>query len=396
VVACGGGWWRLIQAGSERAAVAGNNGQRAVEGQHINRSLLALGNCINSLGGPRTAKYVNYRDSKLTRMLKDSLGGNCRTVMIACASPASNHFEETYNTMNYANRAKNIKTKVRKNVLQVEAHVAQYVKMIAGLRHQVSTLKREAANGSRDSTSTRDGPNDSPTGAVGAGAGAGLTVALDRSGRNSPHSQISTSTRTHSHSHSHPHSNAHSRPGSSSSATFSSVTSASKAVALAAIETAHANRKSVRERLTQLSFVTEAGRRAADDQRQRAELAARFVEFNMDFERLVGDCTSHPMAALPTSFRGGFHFSIAVAAVAVTSRSRPFARYRSSVSKRRPVVTDTCRSARCSCSYSSCSGLRGTPRCFFVWLIARAVSISHTFARSPYSRPVRGAFGEPS
>lgn len=128
-------------AGSERAQASGNNGQRMVEGQHINRSLLALGNCINALGGGQKSSYVNYRDSKLTRMLKDSLCGNCRTVMIACASPASNHFEETYNTMNYANRAKNIKTKVAKNITVVEAHVAQYVEMIAGLREQVTSLK---------------------------------------------------------------------------------------------------------------------------------------------------------------------------------------------------------------------------------------------------------------
>ena len=128
-------------AGSERAANAMNNGARMVEGQHINRSLLALGNCINSLGGPTRSKYVNYRDSKLTRLLKDSLSGNCRTVMIACASPASNHFEETYNTMNYANRAKNIKTTIAKNVSTVEAHVSEYVTIISGLRSQVTSLK---------------------------------------------------------------------------------------------------------------------------------------------------------------------------------------------------------------------------------------------------------------
>jgi kinesin family protein 18/19 len=134
-------------AGSERAQATGNSGQRMLEGQHINRSLLALGNCINALGDTsQTASYVNYRDSKLTRILKDSLGGNCRTVMIACASPASNHFEETYNTMNYANRAKNIKTVATKNVKVVEAHVTQYVEMIAGLRDQVTLLKRQLSS----------------------------------------------------------------------------------------------------------------------------------------------------------------------------------------------------------------------------------------------------------
>ena len=68
------------------------------------------------LGEKGNTKYVNYRDSKLTRILKDSLGGNSRTVMIAHISPASVHFEESRNTLNYADRAKYIKTKVRSTV----------------------------------------------------------------------------------------------------------------------------------------------------------------------------------------------------------------------------------------------------------------------------------------
>jgi len=64
------------------------------------------------LSAEKGAKYVNYRDSKLTRLLKDSLGGNSRTVMIAAISPASIHFEESRNTLLYADRAKHIKTKV--------------------------------------------------------------------------------------------------------------------------------------------------------------------------------------------------------------------------------------------------------------------------------------------
>jgi len=63
--------------------------------------------------------YVPYRDSKLTRLLKDSLGGNCRTVMIANLSPSSASFEETHNTLMYANRAKKIKNKAERNVLNV-------------------------------------------------------------------------------------------------------------------------------------------------------------------------------------------------------------------------------------------------------------------------------------
>ncbi|KAL0179121.1 hypothetical protein M9458_024563, partial [Cirrhinus mrigala] len=81
------------------------------EGAHINRSLLALGNCINALSEKNGNKYVNYRDSKLTRLLKDSLGGNSRTVMIAHISPASLAFEDSRNTLTYADRAKSIRTR---------------------------------------------------------------------------------------------------------------------------------------------------------------------------------------------------------------------------------------------------------------------------------------------
>lgn len=88
---------------------------RLIEGSKINRSLLALANCINALGDQSKkvafitlclfkGSFVNYRDSKLTRMLKDSLGGNCRTVMIVNISPGVLGFEETINTLKYANR----------------------------------------------------------------------------------------------------------------------------------------------------------------------------------------------------------------------------------------------------------------------------------------------------
>lgn len=69
-------------------------------------------------------------DSKLTRLLKDSLGGNCRTVMIANISQSVSSFEETLNTLKYANRAKNIKTNVQRNVLDVNYHVSEYVALI--------------------------------------------------------------------------------------------------------------------------------------------------------------------------------------------------------------------------------------------------------------------------
>ncbi|XP_076779629.1 kinesin-like protein KIF19 isoform X5 [Arvicanthis niloticus] len=130
-------------AGSERAAQTQNRGKRMKEGAHINRSLLALGNCINALsekGGSR-AQYVNFRDSKLTRLLKDALGGNSRTVMIAHISPASTSFEESRTTLLYAYRAKNIKTRVKRNLLNVSYRIAQYTDVISDLRGEIEHLK---------------------------------------------------------------------------------------------------------------------------------------------------------------------------------------------------------------------------------------------------------------
>ncbi|EFJ15989.1 hypothetical protein SELMODRAFT_445286 [Selaginella moellendorffii] len=101
-------------AGSERAKRTGTDGMRFKEGVHINKGLLALGNVISVLGEDKRRKeprHVPYRDSKLTRLLQDSLGGNSRTVMIACISPADSNVEETLNTLKYANRARNIQNK---------------------------------------------------------------------------------------------------------------------------------------------------------------------------------------------------------------------------------------------------------------------------------------------
>ena len=90
-------------AGSERAATTENKGQRMIEGANINRSLLSLGNCINILSDKgKAGSFVSYRDSKLTRLLKDSLGGNTKTLMIACVNPSYIAYEETINTLKYA------------------------------------------------------------------------------------------------------------------------------------------------------------------------------------------------------------------------------------------------------------------------------------------------------
>ncbi|NXS69825.1 KIF19 protein, partial [Pandion haliaetus] len=126
-------------AGSERAAQTQNHGQRMKEGAHINRSLLALGNCIKALSHQASTKYINYRDSKLTRLLKDSLGGNSHTVMIAHISPASTAFEESRSTLAYAYRAKSIRTTVRHNLLSVSYSV------VANLRREIQRLKGQGA-----------------------------------------------------------------------------------------------------------------------------------------------------------------------------------------------------------------------------------------------------------
>ncbi|CAD5189990.1 unnamed protein product [Musa acuminata subsp. malaccensis] len=120
-------------AGSERAKRTGSDGLRFKEGVHINKGLLALGNVISALGDEKKRKegaHVPYRDSKLTRLLQDSLGGNSRTVMIACISPADINAEETLNTLKYANRARNIENKpiVNRNpisdeILRMHQHI---------------------------------------------------------------------------------------------------------------------------------------------------------------------------------------------------------------------------------------------------------------------------------
>ncbi|KAL9544257.1 hypothetical protein MBANPS3_007717 [Mucor bainieri] len=100
-------------AGSERLKRTNAVGDRAKEGISINTGLLALGNVISALGDEsRRVSHIPYRDSKLTRLLQDSLGGNSQTLMLACASPADANMTETLNTLKYANRARNIRNRV--------------------------------------------------------------------------------------------------------------------------------------------------------------------------------------------------------------------------------------------------------------------------------------------
>ncbi|TMS12592.1 Kinesin-like protein KIF13B [Larimichthys crocea] len=99
-------------AGSERAAKTGAAGERLKEGSNINKSLSTLGLVISALAdqgaGKNRNKFVPYRDSVLTWLLKDSLGGNSRTAMVATISPAADNYDETLSTLRYADRAKSI------------------------------------------------------------------------------------------------------------------------------------------------------------------------------------------------------------------------------------------------------------------------------------------------
>ncbi|XP_045885365.1 kinesin-like protein KIF17 isoform X4 [Micropterus dolomieu] len=124
-------------AGSERQSKTGATGERLREATKINLSLSALGNVISALVDGRS-KYIPYRDSKLTRLLQDSLGGNTRTLMIACLSPADNNYEESLSTLRYANRAKSIQNKPRINEDPKDALLREYQEEIKNLRALIS------------------------------------------------------------------------------------------------------------------------------------------------------------------------------------------------------------------------------------------------------------------
>ncbi|CAH2010923.1 unnamed protein product [Acanthoscelides obtectus] len=120
-------------AGSERQTKTGATGERLREATKINLSLSALGNVISALVDGK-AKHIPYRDSKLTRLLQDSLGGNTRTLMVACISPSSRDYMETLSTLRYANRAKNIHNKPKINEDPKDAILRQYQEEIDRLK----------------------------------------------------------------------------------------------------------------------------------------------------------------------------------------------------------------------------------------------------------------------
>ncbi|NP_001193783.1 kinesin-like protein KIF3A isoform X7 [Bos indicus x Bos taurus] len=123
-------------AGSERQAKTGATGQRLKEATKINLSLSTLGNVISALVDGKST-HVPYRNSKLTRLLQDSLGGNSKTMMCANIGPADYNYDETISTLRYANRAKNIKNKARINEDPKDALLRQFQKEIEELKKKL-------------------------------------------------------------------------------------------------------------------------------------------------------------------------------------------------------------------------------------------------------------------
>ncbi|XP_076108395.1 uncharacterized protein LOC143076486 isoform X4 [Mytilus galloprovincialis] len=124
-------------AGSEKVKDSGSSAEMLIESNNINRSLLVLGNCISSLGDPKKRQgHIPYRDSKLTKLLADSLGGNGVTLMIACVTPSAYHVHETTNTLRYASRAKRIKSKP---VIKMDPRE----KLILSLKREIKILRNE-------------------------------------------------------------------------------------------------------------------------------------------------------------------------------------------------------------------------------------------------------------
>jgi hypothetical protein len=147
-------------AGSERLKKTGAEGVRLKESVKINSGLLALGNVISILGQdlkgnsvnstPTSERHVPYRDSKLTRLLQDSLGGNSQTVMIACISPLESDFDESLNTLKYAYRARKIQNKPIVNVIDQQAvEFSNMQSQIEALQGQLKERAHEVENTSK-------------------------------------------------------------------------------------------------------------------------------------------------------------------------------------------------------------------------------------------------------
>jgi Kinesin motor domain len=131
-------------AGSERIKDSGVIGNQRKESIHINTDLFALSKVISSLHDQNS--HIPYRDCKLTRLLRESLGGNCRTILIACISPAKIHANESLNTLRYAERAKSISNSIQANVSKSESVIGMTPRQIASIQEENKILRARLAN----------------------------------------------------------------------------------------------------------------------------------------------------------------------------------------------------------------------------------------------------------
>ena len=134
-------------AGSERIRITGTRGQQLEESKKINKSLLCLGNVINALTDKKGKNYIPYRDSKLTRLLQDSLGGNCKTTMIATISPSEDAFSESLSTLYFAQRAKKIKNRpIINEDVNNRALIRKYENELKNLRSELELKNKMLKN----------------------------------------------------------------------------------------------------------------------------------------------------------------------------------------------------------------------------------------------------------
>ncbi|XP_010204819.2 kinesin-like protein KIF3C [Colius striatus] len=160
-------------AGSERQSKMGTHGERPKEASKINLSLSALGNVISALVDGKST-HIPYRDSKLTRLLQDSLGGNAKTIMVATLGPASHSYDESLSTLRFANRAKNIKNKPRVNEDPKDTLLREFQEEIVRLKAQLekrgmlgrkrrrSSRRKKAVDG--ESATENEGEDDNEDG----------------------------------------------------------------------------------------------------------------------------------------------------------------------------------------------------------------------------------------
>lgn len=134
-------------AGSERVRVTGATGKRLEESKNINQSLSCLGNVIAALTDSKQRTHIPYRDSKLTRLLEDSLGGNCKTTMICMVSPNNDGFNESLSTLKFATRAKKIKNQAVINEdLDHRALLRKYEVELSKLKKQLAQQNKNVVN----------------------------------------------------------------------------------------------------------------------------------------------------------------------------------------------------------------------------------------------------------